>query len=261
MNAEKNFADGFRLTITQQTQWDAAAADMESVFSQLFVLDSLVQNGADPLTQESQRATLMQQALTDQSTMEGLYSSNLSARVASASAILQSLNSISPLTTWETNEKTLNSVFVNTAYVDLAPNATQTNQILQIAQQCSAVGGPAVFRARVWYHTLTGIIIEVNCNGMMERSADDGVKSIQPQLNISPNPAQNTLNVQLSSVLKATGRLEIFDIAGTLKLSVKMLEKSDHIEISTIELANGLYFCRLSENGQIISTAKFSVQH
>lgn len=160
------------------------------------------------------------------------------------------------------NEKTLNEIYLNTAFIDQSPDTSQTAQIRQIAQQCAADGGPAVARARVWYYSLTGERTEVDCGGIIkrERNADESTVE-QIRLIVSPNPAGDNILVQLSGAISQKGQLEIFDISGKLCQAVSIPEKALSIEISTAELANGIYFCRLISAGRILISTKFSIQH
>jgi hypothetical protein len=257
--AEKTMADAFKLTAQQQTQWNSTASSMESAFQQLVVLDSLAQAGADPETQQTQRDALMQQILTAQTTLQSIWAENLNARIVSVSALQQTLNSVSPQAQWETNEKTLNDIFLNTAFVEQWPTTAQTDQIRQIAEQCFADGGPAVVRARAWYRALTGTQIEVNCGGVIERGVEDQ-KGSQVQMRISPNPAQNSIWVQFSNPVEQKSRLEIFDMTGRLRKALDIPEKNTAVEIQTAELPTGIYLCRLISEGKLITTEKFSIQ-
>lgn len=257
---EKQMADAFILTSQQQSQWNAAQNSLASAFEQLVILDSLVQDGADPANQSAQRDTLEQQISTAQATLRDIYEDNLDARTDSVSVFQQVLNSISPQAQWETNEKTLNEIFLNTAFVDQIPDSIEAAQIRQIAQQCAADGGPAVVRARVWHYSLTGERIEVTCDGVIEREASNAPIQ-QVHILISPNPAQNRILVQLNDSVASNSRLEIFDATGKLQQVVEVPEHGISTELSTVNLSNGIYFCRLKEGGLLVATAKFSVQH
>lgn len=260
-SAEKTMADAFYLTSQQQSQWDAAQSAIASAFDQLAILDSLAQNGAAPETQQAQRDALMQQILTHQATLQNIYATNLNVRIAGVSAVQQTLNSVSPQALWESNEKTLNEFFLNTSFVDQSPNATQTAQIRQIGEQCSMDGGPAVVRARAWYYSLTGVRLEVNCGGVIERGTEDEQKDSQVQLLVSPNPAGDKALIQFSGVAPQKGQLEIFEVSGRLRKTLNMPGNAISIEVSTAEFANGVYFCRLTLDGRLVATVKFSIQH
>ncbi|NUQ26858.1 MAG: hypothetical protein HUU34_23185 [Saprospiraceae bacterium] len=198
VSAEKNMSDGFGLTTPQQNQWDAALNDLNAAFEQWNELDSLLQNGADPAAQETERGTLTQQFSTAQTALQSIYQDNLTARINSVAAIQQTLDGVNPAAVWESNEKTLDSIFLHTAYINGVPNPTQTGQILQIAEQCSADGGPAVFRAKAWYFSLTGTRVEVNCGGEIERGSNDkALPETTGTLAVSPNPATNMLLVRI----------------------------------------------------------------
>ena len=257
---EKTMADAFHLTAQQQSQRDAAQNSLASAFEQLVILDSLVQYGAAPTGQAAQRDTLEQQISAAQAILQDIYEDNLDARTDSVSALQQMLNSVTPQAQWETNEKTLNEIYLNTAFIDQSPDTSQTAQIRQIGEQCSMDGGPAVVRARAWYYLLTGVRLEVDCGGVIERNADESTVE-QIQLIVSPNPAGDKILIQLLSAISQKGQLEIFDVSGKLCQTISIPEKALSIEVSTAELANGIYFCRLISAGRILISAKFSIQH
>ncbi len=155
----------------------------------------------------------------------------------------------------------MNNLLSFSAFVDQIPDSIQTAQIRQIAQQCTADGGPAVARARVWYYSLTGERIEVDCGGVIERGVSEQTNNIA-QLSLTPNPANDHVLVQLNSKGLATeGRLDIFSANGVLQKVVQVPIQSTVIEVLTTDLSNGVYFCRLISEGRLIAAAKFSIQH
>lgn len=170
------------------------------------------------------------------------------------------LDSVGPQTQWESNEKTLNEIYLHTAFIDLSPDSLQVEEILQIAKQCLTDGGPAVPRARAWYFALTGTRVEVECNGVMERGLE-GKQSNPAQLTARPNPVQDKVSIQFPGVGEDISRLEVYDVNGKLQHSIKVSKGITEIDVSTAGWLKGIYFCRLITDGQAVATGKFLVQH
>lgn len=177
------------------------------------------------------------------------------------SALQDTLDGIVPQAVWETNEKTLNEIYLHTAFIDQSPDSVQTADILQIAEQCLADGGPSVARARAWYFALTGTRVEIECNGIMEREISDSRPNHQARLIVAPNPARDKVSIQIPDMGREGGRLEILDMQGKLQNVIYIDEGTGAVEILTNGWSNGLYFCHLRMGEKTVSTAKFSIQH
>lgn len=258
--AEKAMADAFRLAAQEQAQWDAAKNDLNAFFDQWAVLDSLVQAGHNAGAQQTQRENLAQTAVVAEAALNGIYAGNLAYRAGQLAALKDILDSVGPQTQWESNEKTLNEIYLHTAFIDLSPDSLQVEEILQIAKQCLTDGGPAVPRARAWYFALTGTRVEVECNGVMERGLE-GKQSNPAQLTARPNPVQDKVSIQFPGVGEDISRLEVYDVNGKLQHSIKVSKGITEIDVSTAGWLKGIYFCRLITDGQAVATGKFLVQH
>jgi parallel beta-helix repeat protein len=262
VSIEKSMADGFNLTSQQQAQWDQAQSDLESVSSQLVTLNDLAINGSDIDSQTSQRDALAQQALTSDNTMVSILQSNLNSRIGLASSIQQNLNNVIAQAQYEVNDKTLDQIFLNTVFVNQAPSDAQIEQIRLIAIQCSVDGGPATTIAKSWYNNLTGIQIEVNCNGTIERSEMTEISNRKElKISISPNPANNSVNLHLSKELLEATEIDIFSVTGELITTISIPAKTTSVEINTGGFSNGVYFSRLKNGDHLIQTEKFYIQH
>ena len=80
-------------------------------------------------------------------------------------------------------------------------------------------------------------------------------------VSISPNPAKNSIQVQLTGVLSGESQLQIFDVLGKLQYTTPIQKDKPGIEISTLAFSNGIYYCRLTKDGKVLSSSKFIVQH
>jgi hypothetical protein len=123
---------------------------------------------------------------------------------------------------------------------------------------------PVVFRARVWYYELTGINLDVLCDSVSDRSRQEGLSLQSPgqHLSITPNPAQNEIRVWLPSNAVG-GMLEIYNMLGKLVKTMPMpadAKEGDFVTISTTDISNGIYFCRLSNRTKTVESVKFIIQ-
>jgi glucose/arabinose dehydrogenase len=62
---------------------------------------------------------------------------------------------------------------------------------------------------------------------------------------LSPNPAQNNVNIVLSSGLNGSKHFEIFDVSGKLRLQFRPVENTDVYQVETSSLAAGVYIVKM----------------
>jgi hypothetical protein len=87
----------------------------------------------------------------------------------------------------------------------------------------------------------------VNCStGITETEAG--------QISIYPNPVRNELKVTLPQNL-SNGQIDIYDLIGS-KVYSQSLSATKDLDMSALQ--TGIYVARISENGKIISTKKFT---
>lgn len=103
-------------------------------------------------------------------------------------------------------------------------------------------------------------------NGLWQKSAVSGVLMIRPifgdkvvknsksqKINFYPNPANNFLNIKLT---KENTLIQIYDLSGRIRISLKTQSSVETIDISTLE--KGVYILKTIE-GNELKTAKFIV--
>ncbi|MFI5185086.1 MAG: GEVED domain-containing protein [Chitinophagales bacterium] len=74
------------------------------------------------------------------------------------------------------------------------------------------------------------------------------------KIRLFPNPAKNSLAVQLNINFNANNKIEVYNSLGKQVLSVQSIESSNGgtIAINTSTLANGIYFMNIMNNQQIV---------
>ncbi len=94
--------------------------------------------------------------------------------------------------------------------------------------------------------------------GIPEQSGDDGSGQ---GVTLTPNPANDQVNIQINDIRNTTIKIRIIDIKGKeIKLVERYITGRTEININTTEFEPGIYFIRIvSEN--IIETQKLIVYH
>ncbi|QQS30259.1 MAG: T9SS type A sorting domain-containing protein [Sphingobacteriales bacterium] len=79
-----------------------------------------------------------------------------------------------------------------------------------------------------------------------------------PNISITPNPASEYLQINANLPSRTTADINIYDALGKLTFSLSVTE-SGKTFVPMSDWPNGLYFCRVTSNGAIISSSKILV--
>lgn len=136
---------------------------------------------------------------------------------------------------------------------------TQAQSLLSIAQQCPAQGGSAVFLARDLYTSRvdrSANFDNINCNGVNNRASKEN--TLESSITIVPNPASDI--VQLSNLPTAvTVKVEIYNTQGYLLDSKHFSTTSTSLDLNIQNYVSGIYFIRISNNNQLLTTRKLVI--
>lgn len=187
-------------------------------------------------------------------------------------AMAQSLNnSFTPVTPIEQNHQTINKYLLDglaNGKYELARK--EKNSVKSIASQCALTGGKAVFQARALYNMLAGhdtIFIEI-CkdnftNAKLAQNSDrdntPATLSLNSIAKLYPNPNGGSFILEYNIVDATDALFEIFDITGKRIDSVKLNGKVTLAEVNENGLENGIYYYRISVNGNAIAADKLVV--
>jgi Secretion system C-terminal sorting domain len=86
----------------------------------------------------------------------------------------------------------------------------------------------------------------------------NGIGEIEPaqaQVSFYPNPVRSQLKVTLSQNI-SNGQIDIYNLLGSKVYSQPIASTVKDMDLSSLD--NGLYVLRISENGRIIATRKFT---
>jgi len=154
--------------------------------------------------------------------------------------------------------------FIQSLYIDKYTegenynlNQIQMESILNIAQKNHVYSA----YAKSLYYRLTGILLlepfpDMNQNQQQRVSKDnnDTLRSV----NISPNPFNNELTIDLN--LEEESKIFVFDVSGKVIFSRKVEIGQDCL-IQTTNWRQGIYFCQIKSNKEILHQEKLILIH
>ncbi|CAN5775966.1 S8 family serine peptidase [soil metagenome] len=76
---------------------------------------------------------------------------------------------------------------------------------------------------------------------------------------VSPNPSDGEMNFSISIAAGKAGSIELFDMTGKLIRAVNIQTAQNSFVMHAEDLNEGIYFCRLMVNGEMVSGEKISV--
>ena len=208
--------------------------------------------------------TALLNTLAQLDSLSGLLETGYRAGMAAKLNQAKQLNATIAITVvFETNEKSVNDLWL-TSQLQQGGNFTESQMdiLRNIAAQCPAEGGQAVYRARGLMPTCEQGIYSsdtTDCGGNSLRisneertlrvSNDDGII-------LYPNPAQDILWVNLPPEQSANASL--IALTGSIVREYSCASGENRLSLS--ELPNGIYLCRIQTQKGVLHTYKIVVQ-
>jgi len=212
----------------------------------------------------SQKSSLLN-ALVQLDSLSGLLEAGYRAGMATKLNQAKQLNAtIAATAVYEANEKSVNDLWL-LGQLQQGGNFTEAQLAVlrNIATQCPAEGGQAVYRARGLMPTCEQGIYSsdtTDCGGNGLRipneertvgaSNDDGIV-------VYPNPAQDALWVNLPTGQSAL--VSFIALTGSIVREYACVGAENRLSLS--DLPNGIYLCRIQTRSGILHTEKIVVQH
>lgn len=183
--------------------------------------------------------------------------------------------SILPTNTIEQNAKLVGEILINHQTIDSILNDTELQVLRNIAILCPYTEGASVYEARsilslydtIQYANECEIIspqvssarlrsgVEKNNETLMQENFSD----YKAEIVISPNPAQDDLNVFIRNIEDISSlKIQILDLEGRIILSNSFFRNSNN-KISIKEILPGAYYCRILLNDEIKETKKLII--
>ncbi len=265
--AERLLHEAAVMTPTEQAGLSQAYTNLQSLAESLNQIE--VWEGADTLTinpaWQTSKTSLLEQVSGQQTQLETLTSSILSARYAKLEPALEFIRLLPQTTSLETNFRTLLLLKVK-QQIQSDWTAADSVSLRAIAYSCPATGGEAVTIAREMlpspesykfgregFDPLCGQGI-----GAGGEERETPVTRHQPHpASIWPNPANDVLVVDFGGH-SFSGILEILNVSGTVVSTTSVKEMTQE-SLNTTGLSNGVYFLRMVGTGQPAQTHKFTI--
>ena len=222
------------------------------------------------LGQNSYDSSLLDQ-LANQETSLATESDNLSIILKNAIVGEQAFDAIATLnnsfvaeTTPEYNEQALNNIYLDVILRRTREiNENDKAIIANIANQCYALSGSAVFWARGWHRQLSGQFINtVDCSlEQANRLSHTDKPTIgQSGLVVEPNPNDGKMNIRLGRTVENGHVLIVSDLTGRKLKEVHINEDQILVPLNIQDFASGMYLLSLLNGDKVITTEKFIIE-
>jgi hypothetical protein len=181
-------------------------------------------------------------------------------RAATAANLLSINGTLADSTVYQANEKSVNQIFLKTLALGSTDfNESQITVLQGIAEGCPLSDGEAVLRARAMLNLLeeSPVVYDdfVIC-GSGERY-EENRRDAKSSLRVYPNPANDFLNIDYSSVTNTDSQLLIFNAQGQSVREITLVSKAGVIQVSLNSIPSGVYWYVAPG----IGVGKFIVQH
>ena len=241
-----------------QTELDDNLEQIQTYLAEMDSIAALLAAQASWLTYDS-----LQQRLDELAEDIGqLYEANdtifevlQSNRLALADSLLDLNDAIDAVEVYELNEKKVFDIFLNTiGKGDTTATAAQLDTLVSIASQCPEDGGRGVIEAIVLYGALTNSSLDMTDCSTEERAGGNSTLPAGNRFGLYPNPTNGICKANYQLEKGQTGELSVWDAFGRQVARYPL--DSDSGVFQLYNLPAGIYFVRLSVNGQVLQTEK-----
>jgi Calcineurin-like phosphoesterase/Purple acid Phosphatase, N-terminal domain/Secretion system C-terminal sorting domain/Periplasmic copper-binding protein (NosD) len=185
-------------------------------------------------------------------------------RIQAIDALIQNNNAIAVSEVYETNERDINGVFLNTVAKGIyALSSPQMATVDAVAAQCPLSGGSSVYIAR----GLQALYDEREYND--EQLCDPGLRRLgqamesfekSDEVTLYPNPVNGVVHVQFPQILEEDRYFILYDLAGNELHRQYLKAGAVEYEVSVENIPGGLYFFKISHNGRhVLSSGKIVI--
>ena len=230
--------------------------ELITLFKQYVALEELVfTNGYDIASTLTEMQSLLNNIYTKKESIESI---KLNASAQKEVKIQDSKFKNSAVVSdkeMEIMERTINKIyynFLNYDFVTFSNSEIQT--IDSISFICPLIGGAAVLKARSLQAVYNDSIFYddkelCNAQGIYYRlSKTEKDTSVEENLIVFPNPANEWININLTSCIKENYSVVLSDILGKIVLTKDNLSNNTQLDLSKANLSNGYYFITLKQN-------------
>ncbi len=214
-------------------------------------------SSSDSVTLLAQRNTILTEIQTLKTENDSLWNLIESHRQTLIQQLIAQNNTIPVSEIYETNEKTVNDIYLNTiAQFNQNFTAQQLTDLANISGQCAYLGGGAVLRARAMYQLTVDTTFndEVLCQLPPPITNLDDLEKSNSSFEVFPNPASDEIQIRFKDKSYHPVEARITNLNGQTLAVHTLNSSSETYTISTKSLLKGAYFLRISlENGDLLS--------
>jgi len=182
-----------------------------------------------------------------------------SARDTAAANLLAQNNNLTGSATYQTNEKAVNEIFLQTVAIgNFTFSEPQIASLENIAALCPLSDGEAVLRARAMLNLLETPPVTYDdiaiCNGgeRSNRQMPSG-----HFIRVYPNPTYGSATIDYKGIGESGGHFLIFNSLGQVVREIALAQDQGNVQISLGTLSEGIYWYALS--GSINTTGKLII--
>ena len=263
--AQFDIRQSFTLSNADQATVSQNEGTIANLALALGLLDSIAAENAGLTTNEwadfdSKKAQL--DGLAQQNV--AIYSQNLQARQAGVNALKGQVSAINATQVWETNQKSVLSVWLETMQVGQnSLTNTQLSTLTGIAAQCPEIGGKPVFWARAILASLKQDFVSgSNCATERSAAAPGEHSRIASEASVFPNPNDGNFQIKLDDNDPNTAseyQVIIFNSIGQ-KVKEYSLEEGVH-PVTVTNHEGGFAFISIWKDNKLISSEKILIFH
>lgn len=211
----------------------------------------------------AQRSTILQSAGQTMQAIQTTVNTLSTSRQTALNAVGTQINALNPTTIYQTNEKTVQDIWVTTVGAgSVALSDIQASTLQSIATQCPLIGGDAVLKARLLLQASSTTPLffsdDKTCAGAGGRNSANTGGIFAAPFTVVPNPANDMVTIQYDAAAGNSSLvLSIRNSVGQLVTS-QIIPPSDTVTpINVSNWPEGLYFFQM--NGG--TAQKVVVQH
>lgn len=136
--------------------------------------------------------------------------------------------------------------------------AADTAEPMKLDLLANCVPGTGHVTCRLWNvadsaNTAFNVVFAFNLT--QSPACTNGINDIKAtQISFYPNPVRSELKVSLPQTI-AGGQIDVYDLIGS-KVFSQPITTTSGVDLSTLE--SGIYIARISDNGKLIATKKFT---
>lgn len=186
-------------------------------------------------------------------------------RITAVASLLSQNNNLTGSAAYQTNEKTVNEIFLNTVAINqFSFSESQVSTLISIADDCPLSGGEAVLRARTMLTLLDESPVAYDDDdlcGVGWRSEKEQKNIYSSTLRLYPNPADNELTVEYQFADDAERRLLLYNVYGQIAKAISLPVSGEKVSIPAIDMAAGVYWYVSSGSGAIVLSGKILIIH